>query len=143
MAESCAPRATRRREARLLEERIDEKLRGNIGPFVSLFGQQPGQAPTFQATVHQALFLANGGLLAGWLNPGGNNLTERLSKIEEPAALADELYLTVLTRRPTAEEQAQVAAYWEAAKADRAAAAREMVWSLVDVAEFRFNHNGS
>ena len=70
--------------ARLLEDRIDEKLRGNIGPFVSLFGQQPGQAPTFQATVHQALFLANGGLLAGWLNPGGNNLTERLAKLDDP-----------------------------------------------------------
>ena len=105
-----------------------------------LFGQQPGQAPTFQATVHQALFLANGGLLAGWLNPGGNNLTERLTKIEDPAALAEELYLSVLTRRPTADEQAQVAAYWIAAKADRAAAARDMVWSLLASAEFRFNH---
>ena len=54
--------------------------------------------------------------------------------------MADELYLIVLTRRPTAEEQAQVAAYWEAGKADRAAAAREMVWSLLTSAEFRFNH---
>ncbi len=127
-------------EAQLLEERVDEKLRGNIGSFVSLFGQQPGQAPSFQATVHQALFLANGGLLAGWLNPGGNNLTERLTKIEQPEPLAEELYLSVLTRRPTPEEQAQVAAYWQAAAADRAAAAREMVWALIVSAEFRFNH---
>jgi uncharacterized protein DUF1549/uncharacterized protein DUF1553 len=142
-AEAIANLASEQRaqaEARLLEEKVDEKLRGNIGSFVSLFGQQPGQAATFQATVHQALFLANGGLLSGWLNPGGNNLTERLAKIDQPAALADELYLTVLTRRPTADELAQVAAYWEAAKADRAAAAREMVWSLLTSAEFRFNH---
>jgi hypothetical protein len=141
--EAMADVAPERRAAeteRLLEERIDEKLRGNIASFVSLFGQQPGQAPSFQATVHQALFLANGGLLSGWLNPGGNNLTERLAKIEEPKAAAEELYLTVLTRRPTADEQAQVAAYWEAAKTDRAAAAREVVWSLVASAEFRFNH---
>jgi hypothetical protein len=134
------PNARPREVARLLEERVDEKLRGNISPFVSLFGQQPGQAPTFQATVHQALFLANGGVLAGWLNPGGNNLSERVAKIAEPAAVADELYLSLLTRRPTADEQAQVAAYWEAGKADRAAAAREMIWSLVTSAEFRFNH---
>jgi hypothetical protein len=126
--------------ARLLEERIDEKLRGHLAAFVSLFGQQPGQAPTFQATVHQALFLANGGLLAGWLNPGGNNLTERLSKIEQPAAMAEELYVTVLTRRPTPEEQAQLATFWEAAKADRAGAARDLVWSLLASTEFRFNH---
>jgi hypothetical protein len=126
-------------EARLLEKLVDEKLRGNIQQFVSLFGQQPGQAPSFQATVHQALFLSNGGLLAGWLNPGGGNLTERLAKIEDAKALADELYLTVLTRRPTLEEESQVASYWEAAKTDKAAAAREMVWSLVTSAEFRFN----
>ena len=127
-------------EARLLEKAVDEKLRGNIGTFVSLFGQQPGQAATFQATVHQALFFANGGMLTNWLNPGGNNLTERLTKIEQPAALADELYLSVFTRRPTAEEQAQVAAFWESNKADPAAAARELVWSLLSSAEFRFNH---
>jgi hypothetical protein len=125
---------------RLLEKAIDEKLRGNVGQFVSLFGQQPGHAATFQATVHQALFFANGGLLAGWLNPGGNNLTERLAKIQESAAVADELYVTVLSRRPLAEEQSQIAAYWEASKTDRAAAAREMIWSLLTSSEFRFNH---
>jgi hypothetical protein len=124
---------------RLLEVRVDEKLRGNIAQFVSLFGQQPGQAPTFQATVHQALFLSNGGLLAGWLNPGGGNLTERLARIEDPQALADELYLTVLTRRPAPEETAAVADFWKAGPDERPARAREMVWSLVTSAEFRFN----
>ena len=138
--QGLSPEARAARQEQLLEERIDEKLRGNIAPFVPLFGQQPGQGPSFQATVHQALFLANGGLLAGWLNPGGNNLTERLAKIDDSAALAEELYLSVLTRRPTADEAAQVAAYWSAAQADRAAAARDMVWSLLTSAEFRFNH---
>jgi hypothetical protein len=137
-AADVPPEARPLHEARLLEARIDEKLRGNIAQFVSLFGQQPGQAPTFAATVHQALFLSNGGLLAGWLNPGGGNLTERLSKIEDPAAVADELYLTVLTRRPTPDEAAKAAEYWKATT-DRPAAAREMVWSLVTSAEFRFN----
>jgi hypothetical protein len=137
---NLSPEERSREESRLLEDRIDEKLRGNIAPFVSLFGQQPGQAPTFQATVHQALFFANGGLLASWLNPGGNNLTERLAKIDQPATLADELYLSVLSRKATQQEQAQVASYWEAGKADRAAAARELIWSLLTSAEFRFNH---
>jgi hypothetical protein len=127
-------------EAGLLEKAVDEKLRDNIVPFVSLFGQQPGQAPSFQATVHQALFIANGGLLGGWINPTGNNLTERLAKIDQAGPLADELYLAVLSRRPTAEEQAQAAAYWTAGGADRAATVREMVWSLLSSAEFRFNH---
>jgi hypothetical protein len=78
--------------------------------------------------------------VAGWLNPTGNNLTERLAKMDQASQVADELYLTVLTRWPSAEEQSQVAAYWEAAQTDRAAAVREMVWSLLSSAEFRFNH---
>jgi hypothetical protein len=123
----------------LLESRLDEKLRGHIKPFVALFGQQPGQAPAFQSTVHQALFLSNGGLLAGWLNPGGGNLTERLAKIEDSQALADELYLTVLTRRPTPEEIAHASEYLREAGDERPARVREMVWSLVTSAEFRFN----
>lgn len=137
---AVAAEARPREEAKLLEARVDEKLVGNVAPFVSLFGQQPGQAPTFQATVHQALFLSNGGMLASWLNPGGNNLTERLTKMDDGKAVADELYLSVLTRRPTAEEQQSVTEYWTAAGAERAAAAREMVWSLLTSAEFRFNH---
>ncbi len=125
---------------RLLEARVDEKLRGNVAAFVSLFGQQPGQAAAFQPTVQQALFLTNGGVVNGWLNPGGNNLTERLMKIEDPRGLAEELYLSVLSRRPTDEEQAQVAVELEAGKADRAAAVKKLAWSLLVSSEFRFNH---
>ena len=127
-------------ETQLLEARVDEKLRGKVGPFVSLFGQEPGQSPTFQATVHQALFLSNGGTLAGWLKPGGNNLTERLSKLEDSAAVAEELYLSVLTRRPNDEEHQSVAEYLDAAQDARAEAVRDMVWALLTSTEFRFNH---
>lgn len=133
------PEARAALEQQRLEELVDKKLAGNIGQFVSLFAQQPGQPPAFQASVHQALFLSNGGLLAGWLNPAGGNLTERLTKMDDAAAVADELYLSTLTRRPTADETAAVAEYWKNNGEDRAAAAREIVWSLVTSAEFRFN----
>jgi hypothetical protein len=125
---------------RLLEARADQKVRGNIAPFASLFGQQPGQAATFQATVHQALFLSNGGLLANWLNPSGENLTDRLAKMAEPVQVADELYLSVLTRRAQPEEVAAVATFWQASQANRQVAARDLVWSLLTSTEFRFNH---
>ncbi len=133
------PEAREHLTARKLEELVDTKLAGNIKQFVELFGQQPGQAPSFQATVHQALFLANGGLLAGWINPSGGNLTERLSKLEDPQTVAEQLYLSVFTRRPEPDEAARVAEYWKAAD-DHPAAAREMVWSLLTSSEFRFNH---
>jgi hypothetical protein len=89
--------------------------------------------------VQQALFLTNGELVSGWLKPSGNNLAERLAKIDQSPALADELYLSVLSRRPTAEEQTAVANYCQT-QADRAAAVRELIWSLVSSSEFRFNH---
>jgi hypothetical protein len=135
-----SPEARAALEARSLEQLVDAKLTGNINHFRDLFGPQPGQAPSFQATVHQALFLANSGLLASWVNAGGGNLTERLSKLEDPAVVADELYLTVFTRRPTSDEIKAVADYWQASGAERAQAARDMVWSLVTSSEFRFNH---
>lgn len=134
------PEARAELEARTLEQLVDAKLTGNINHFRELFGQQPGQAPSFQATVHQALFLANGGVLAGWVNAGGGNLTERLSKLEDPNAVADELYLSVFTRRPTPEEAKAVADYWQTSGTDRAAAARDLVWSLATSSEFRFTH---
>jgi hypothetical protein len=139
-AGEMTPEARAALEARTLEQLVDGKLTGNINHFRDLFGAQPGQAPSFQATVHQALFLANGGVLAGWVNAGGGNLTERLSKLDDPAAVAEELYLTVFTRHPSAEETKAVADYWQTAGTERAAAARDMVWSLVTSSEFRFNH---
>lgn len=139
-AGDMTPEARAALEARTLEALVDAKLTGNINHFRDLFGPQPGQAPSFQATVHQALFLANGGVLASWVNAGGGNLTERLSKLEDPAAVADELYLSVFTRRPTPEEIQAVAGYWQASGTERPAAARDLVWSLVTSSEFRFNH---
>jgi hypothetical protein len=126
--------------AKLLDVRLEEKLRGNVKKYVGLFGQEPGQPATFQATVHQALFLANGGVLIDWIKPAGNNLTERLAKLDEPDAVADELVLTVLTRPPTDAERALVKDFWPAAPDKRAEAAREMVWGLLTSTEFRFNH---
>jgi hypothetical protein len=139
-AGEMTPEARTQLTARGLEDLVNKKLTGNIANFVGLFGQQPGQAATFQATVHQALFLANGGLLTAWINPAGGNLTERLSKLEDPQAVADELYLSVFTRKPEPDEVAAVAEVWQAPAAERPAAARDMVWSLLTSSEFRFNH---
>jgi hypothetical protein len=127
-------------QARLVDGRLAEKLRGNVSRFVSLFGQEPGQPATFQSTVHQALFLTNAGLLVDWLKPAADNLSERLTKAQQPADVANELYLGVLSRLPSDDEQALVTEYWQATEQDRAAAASEMVWGLLTSGEFRFNH---
>jgi Protein of unknown function (DUF1553)/Protein of unknown function (DUF1549) len=118
------------------------KLAGNVAPFVRVYGGLRGQpeGQTFQATSDQALFLANGALVRGWLAPRPGNLTDRLTKLADPVAVAEELYLSVLTRRPGDEETKDVADHLQGRDKDRTAALQELVWALVASAEFRFNH---
>ncbi len=127
--------------AGLNEQTLYERLAGQIPAFVALYGSQPGHPEgDFQATLEQTLFLANGEPVRSWLTPQGGNLAERLSRATDAKALAEELYLSVLSRRPEPEEAATVETYLAGQEADRLAAIREIVWALVASAEFRFNH---
>ncbi|HXG08331.1 MAG TPA: DUF1549 domain-containing protein [Gemmataceae bacterium] len=126
---------------KLSEAALYAKLSGNLGLFVNLFGNRPGQPADFEATMDQALFVANGKLLRSWLAPNAaGNLTGRLGQIQEADAVAEELYLSVLTRLPTEEERREVADYLKERTQDRAAALQELAWALLASAEFRFNH---
>ena len=124
-----------------VEMYVHNNLSGGVGPFVSLFAAAPGQPQSeFQTSVHQALFISNGDQIRSWLSPGGDNLLGRLTATSDPQQLADELFLGTLSRRPSLEEQADVAAYLTGRDADRPAALQELAWALVASAEFRFNH---
>ena len=54
-------------------------------------------------------------------------------------SLAEDLYLTFYSRRPTDEERANAVAYLRKAK-DRRAAVEDLAWSLMNSLEFVFNH---
>ncbi|MGD9854257.1 MAG: DUF1549 domain-containing protein [Planctomycetaceae bacterium] len=124
-----------------LEQRTFDKLKSNVGTFVQFYAAAAGQPQgDFFATADQALFTANGGSINSWVAPSGGNVTERVIHAAEPATAAEELYLAVLNRFPAAEETAEVAAYLANRQADRAAAAQELVWGLLNSIEFRFNH---
>ena len=121
------------------EATLYAKLAGNVPPIVAKFTGQPGRAEAFDARLDQALFLANGPLVRGWLVPRDSNLTDRLLKAASPDALCDELYLYVYTRLPSAAERKEVADFLANAK-NRPAAMQELIWALLASAEFRFNH---
>lgn len=109
--------------------------------FAAVFGNPPGEPEVeFQPSMSHSLFLMNEKLVLRWLEPRGGNLVDRLQKLADPAALAEELYLSVLTRRPTAEESAEVATYLEKHAVRRAQALGELAWALLASAEFRLNH---
>lgn len=127
---------------RAIEERTYEKLKENVRQFVRIYGVGAGQPQVeFFASAEQALFVSNGSAVNGWTAPGGDNVTARMLRAKEPADVAEELYLGVLSRLPSDEEIAAVAAYMDERPEDqREAAARELVWGLLTSAEFRFNH---
>jgi hypothetical protein len=128
--------------AKANEAALYARLARNLAPFVAAFGGQPGEsadAPA-QATLGQALFLRNGAQVNGWLAPRPGNLTDRLAHLGDNRAVAEELYLSVLTRLPSAEETKEVADYLAGRRADRPVALRELAWALLSSSEFRFNH---
>ncbi|MEZ6061734.1 MAG: DUF1549 domain-containing protein [Planctomycetaceae bacterium] len=123
-----------------LEQRTFDKLKGNVGTFVTYYGAAAGQPQTdFFATADQALFAANGGSINSWVSPG-NTATNRVIQQNDPKLAAEALYLSVLTRLPTEEETADVVNYLAARESDRPVASQELVWALLNSAEFRFNH---
>ncbi|MBC8289728.1 MAG: hypothetical protein H8E37_05370, partial [Planctomycetes bacterium] len=128
------------REAEIEQATWVKALASSAG-FVSLFAGQKGQPQdAFFATVDQALFFANGGDVRTWLTPSGTNLTGRALKLEDPKAVAEELYLGLMTRLPTDEESREVADYLAQRKDDKSGAIQEIGWALITSSEFRFRH---
>jgi hypothetical protein len=122
---------------------IYAKLSANVPPFVALFGTQAGEAAfnqDFEATLDQTLFLSNGATLRDWLTPRPGNLIERVNAMKDANSIAEELYVSVLTRMPSAEERKDIADYLEKRQANRLGALQDLTWALLTSAEFRFNH---
>ncbi len=123
--------------AQYAEQYAYDKLERNTATFAKLFGGAAGEVQTdFYATADQALYFANGGTVRSWLG----RLASRLGQLEDPKGLAEELYLTVLTRRPDPAEAKAVEAYLSVPAEKRTEAIREMAWGLMTSTEFRFKH---
>jgi predicted nuclease with TOPRIM domain len=122
------------------EKDVHAKLAGNLGPFVNLFAGAPGQ-PQFEffATADQALFMENSDTIRAWTAPGVS-LIQRLTKLSQPVAFAEELYLSVLNRQPTPDEVADVADWLTHHNGPTPTAASDLAWALLASVEFRFNH---
>lgn len=100
---------------------------------------------SYNTTVQEALTLLNDEAFQKLFDVRPNSLTERLAKIEDPNQLADELYLTILIRKPLEEERAEVAKFLgQYASAvpgkQKVDAVRYLAWALVASTEFSINH---
>ncbi len=115
-----------------------EKLRV---AFVKAFGNVPQDPEVeFSPSLKSSLFVLNDPAVLDCLAPQPGNLVDRLLKISDSAALADELYLSVLTRKPTDEERTAVTEYLAKNLERRPAAIANLSWALLASTEFCLNH---
>lgn len=124
-------------------EQAMDKLTTVEPHFGNRFASEAGRIERgFDARSDQALFMAHDGSLLGWTSPMANNLAERILKVpaDQPAVMADELYVACFARTPTAEEVTEVTNYLAGRTSDRTQAVMELIWASVNSAEFRFNH---
>jgi hypothetical protein len=128
--------------AKATDATVYAKMVEHARPIIRAFAGTPGQpeGQSFQATLDQALLLRNGGTLRAWLAPKPGDLTDRLSKIHDDRELTNELFLSILTRKPTTDERDAVIACLKDRPKERAAALQDVTWALLTSVEFRFNH---
>jgi hypothetical protein len=140
-AEAKGDPAQVRARAVEVEDRTFAKLKANVAAFVRVYAAGAGQPQNdFFATADQALFVANAGLVNGWVAPATGNISERMAQEKDLKRAAEDLYLTILSRRPTDDESAEVVRVFTEQAANKPASVQEWVWGLLTSAEFRFNH---
>ena len=140
-SESADPHIDEQRRSAEIEALYRKRIDNVVNTYVSMFAA-PGGAPqdVFAATADQALFFSNDGRVQNWLSPAKGTLLKRLQSIESTERLADELYLSILTRPATDAERTELERYLMGRDKDRNQALKETAWGLLSSLEFRFNH---
>lgn len=120
-------------------EPLDRQARTLTAVFAGLPGQPDGD---FQPVVDQALHLLNSPAMLTLIQDAPGTLVTRLTAMMDVELLADELYLSVLSRRPETEEIAEVRRMLvrAASTAERRTTVIALVWGLLLSSEFRLNH---
>ncbi len=113
-------------------------LEGQCGSLLKSGSLDP-RTDRFQSSTTEALFMSNHAEVQKLVMPAGNNLVVDLAPIADTKQLVEAAIWAVLSRPPSAEEQAFLCKWVDGHK-DRAKACSELVWALLTSAEFRFNH---
>jgi hypothetical protein len=87
----------------------------------------------------QAMYLINDADVNGKIGAPSGRLAKLLGQVTDDKQLVEELYLSTVSRYPTAEEMDKALAH-VARAADRRAGFEDVLWSLMNLREFVFNH---
>lgn len=109
--------------------------------YIAAFANEPREPEDqINPTVKGALFSLNADQVLHLLARQPGNLMDRLLSMPSDDFLADEVYLSVLTRRPTEAERSDLAA-WLTRHSDRREKAIAMwTWAMLTSMEFVVNH---
>jgi len=121
----------------------NEALERQSATLITAFAGLPGQSEAdFQPIVDQALYLRNSAQLLPLLQDEPDTTLARLGAMPEIGQMTEELYLSVLARRPTSEEVNETKQLLAQAKtpAERRESMQALLWGLLLSAEFRLNH---
>ena len=109
--------------------------------YVAAFANEPREPEDqINPTVKGALFSLNDDMLLQLLSRQPGNLIDRLLAMTDEKLLAEELYLSVFTRRPTDEERGELAAWLTKHGDRREKAIATWAWSMLTSMEFVVNH---
>lgn len=123
-------------DGKLNKELVDLTTR-----YVAAFANEPREPEDqINPTVKGALFSLNDDMLLQLLSRQPGNLIDRLLAMTDDTLLAEELYLSVFTRRPTDEELSELAAWLTQHNDRREKAIATWAWSMLTSMEFVVNH---
>jgi hypothetical protein len=123
----------------------EQVLANAFGPRAEFLARFPpeGRPLEAEASILQALHLMNGKPMADATSLRGNRLLQTVADSERPTARkVEELYLLALARKPRPEESERLVKYVESggARGDPKQALADVLWVLLNSAEFRLNH---
>ncbi len=123
--------------------RANQLADGSIGTsFLEMFGR-PARSSAYESercnepSMRQALYMINAEQLEGKINR--SPYLKRLSMNRDNTQVINHLYLSTLSRYPTAEEMAKLLEYIKEAD-DRKQAIKDICWAVMNTKEFLFNH---
>jgi hypothetical protein len=118
------------------------KKRGDtLEYFIRYFGQPTDGQGDFQGSVFEHLFLNNSDNIRIAVRPQKGNLADWLLTAKVPVEeKVDRLFLSVLSRPPSASERQRFVQHLSGDAKMRQELVEEAIWVLMSCAEFRFNH---
>ncbi|HJT31792.1 MAG TPA: DUF1549 and DUF1553 domain-containing protein [Pirellulales bacterium] len=120
--------------------RLHRRRASREDQFLVLFGKPPRLLTcecerSTEPTLGQTFQLVSGPTINDLLSKSDNRIGRLLGESKSDESLLEDLYLSALSRLPTADEQGEITRY-VASAADRRAAWEDVLWSLLNAKEF-------